>query len=69
MSNFDFALVKNTFFGAEDRRAIQFRAEFFNLFNHPNFDLPDIFVGSPTFGKIQSAQSPRLIQLGLKLVF
>ncbi|MCI0721480.1 MAG: TonB-dependent receptor, partial [Acidobacteria bacterium] len=48
---------------------LQFRTEFFNFFNRPNFDLPDIFVGSPTFGRILSAQSPRHIQFGVKLVF
>jgi len=34
-----------------------------------NFGLPDIFVGSPTFGHILSAQDPRHIQFGLKLLF
>ena len=47
----------------------QFRAESFNLFNRANFDLPDIFKGSPTFGHILSARSPRRIQVGLKLLF
>ncbi len=49
--------------------SIQFRAELFNAFNHANFNLPDIFLGSPTFGRISSAQSPRRIQFGLKLIF
>jgi hypothetical protein len=49
--------------------SLQFRAEFFNAFNHANFGLPDIFLGSPTFGRISSAQSPRRIQFGLKLIF
>ncbi len=48
---------------------IQFRVELFNAFNHTNFALPDIFLGSPTFGHISSAQSPRRIQFGFKLVF
>jgi hypothetical protein len=48
---------------------LQFRAEFFNVLNHANFDLPDIFFGSPTFGRINSAQSPRRIQFGLKIIF
>jgi hypothetical protein len=48
---------------------LQFRAEFFNVFNHTNFDLPDISLGSPTFAHILSAESPRRMQFGLKLVF
>ena len=48
---------------------VQFRTEFFNAFNHANFDLPDNFVGSPTLGRINSAQDPRRIQFGLKFIF
>jgi hypothetical protein len=48
---------------------LQFRAEAFNLLNQTNLGLPDVFVGSPTFGRILSAQSPRHIQFGLKLRF
>jgi hypothetical protein len=48
---------------------LQFRTEVFNLFNRANFDLPDIFLGSPTFGRILSAGSPRRLQFGLKLFF
>ena len=43
--------------------------DFFDLFNHPNFNLPDNFLGSPTFGRISSARDPRHIQFGLKLLF
>lgn len=48
---------------------LQFRVEAFNLFNRTNFNLPDLFVGTPTFGRILSAQNPRHVQLGLKLLF
>jgi hypothetical protein len=48
---------------------VQLRLEAFNLFNHTNFNQPDNFLGSPTFGQILSAQSPRRIQLGAKVIF
>jgi len=48
---------------------LQFRAEAFNLLNHTNLDLPDIFFGSPAFGSIQSAETPRRIQFGAKILF
>ena len=65
--NVNFSLVKNT--ALWESATIQFRTEFFNLFNHPNFGLPDNFVGSPSFGRVLSADSPRRIQFGLKLLF
>ncbi len=49
--------------------SVQMRAEAFNLLNHTNFDLPANFVGAAGFGSISSAQSPRHIPLGLKLLF
>jgi hypothetical protein len=48
---------------------LQIRTELFNFFNHPNFDLPDNFLGSPSFGSIRSAQSPRRMPFGVKLLF
>jgi hypothetical protein len=65
--NVNASLVKNT--RITERVNLQFRTEFFNLFNHPNFNLPDSFLGSPTFGVISSARDPRHIQFGLKLLF
>jgi len=65
--NVNFSLLKNT--SISEGLNLQLRAEFFNLFNHPNFDLPDNFLGSPTFGTISSARDPRHIQFGVKLLF
>ena len=65
--NVNASLMKNT--ALTERVNLQFRAEVFNLLNHPNFNLPDNFLGSPTFGRISSARDPRHIQFGLKLLF
>jgi hypothetical protein len=50
-------------------RSIDLRAEAFNITNRVNFDLPDAFFGSPTFGRILSAGSPRRFQFGVRTVF
>jgi hypothetical protein len=79
--NVDFALAKST--RIFERLNLQFRAEFFNIFNHPNFALPNFFVdpGASQQGLItqtpDQAQTnpglggggPRVVQLGLKLLF
>jgi hypothetical protein len=52
-----------------ERLALQFRAQFFNLFNTANFGLPGAAVGSSTAGLIGSPRTPRDIQFGLKLEF
>jgi hypothetical protein len=65
--NVNASLVKNT--ALSERFNLQLRAELFNLFNHPNFNLPDNFLGSPTFGRITSAREPRRIQFGVKVLF
>jgi hypothetical protein len=65
--NVNLGLLKHIVLKGETR--LQLRAEAFNLFNHPNFNLPDAYVGSPTFGRIVSADSPRRCQFGVKLMF
>jgi hypothetical protein len=51
------------------RARLQLRLEAFNLFNTVNYDLPDAFLGSPTFGRILSAGAPRRVQFGVRAVF
>ena len=65
--NVNLSVLKNTRLGEDIN--LQLRAEFFNLLNHPNFNLPDNFPGSPTFGRITSARDPRHVQFGVKLLF
>ena len=49
---------------------LEFRAEFFNLFNLVNFGLPSNIVSGSGFGKIsKTAGSSRQIQFSLKLIF
>jgi len=52
-----------------ESKSLQFRVEFFNLFNRANFQLPNSDISSTTFGQIQQALSPRLVQFAMKLLF
>ena len=69
----DFSLMKDT--AIRERTRLQFRAEFFNILNHPNFNTPNAVVFtpsgvSPTAGVITStATTSRQIQFGLKLLW
>jgi hypothetical protein len=65
--NVNLALLKRV--PLRGRTRLQLRAEAFNLLNRANFDLPDNFYGSPTFGQILSAGAPRHIQFGARLTF
>ena len=70
-ANLDMALSKRMVVGGlNEAAALEFRAEFFNTLNHPQFADPGVSLGSPSFGKIQStAVAPRLIQFALKYSF
>ena len=54
-------------FRLSERLNTVFRADFFNLTNHPNFDRPGLIVGTTQFGNISSAENSRQIQLSLRL--
>jgi len=68
IGNWDFALHKTT--PITERQSVEFRAEFFNLFNHTQFLNPDgnITDGSD-FGRIKRARAPRQVQFALKWLF
>ncbi len=64
----DVSVAKNT--QITERTRVQFRAEFFNLPNHPNFSTPGRFVNTPQFGTVTGQRtSARQIQFGMKVVF
>ena len=67
IADVDLSLFK--YFNIDETRRVQFRAECFNLLNHPNFGLPENDLQSPAFGQILQAGPPRLLQLALKFVF
>jgi hypothetical protein len=56
--------------GSSEKRALDFRAEFFNAFNHPQFSDPGTGYGNAGFGTIQSTSvAPRIIQFAAKISF
>ena len=72
----DFSLFKN--FPITERVKLEFRAEFFNVFNHPNLQfaksgpqnsINTTTFGTPEFGFLTAARDPRQVQLALKLSF
>ena len=73
LRNFDMALIKDTPLASRDkveRASVQFRAEFFNVFNVVNFGLPSNILLGPGFGQIsRTAGTSRQIQFSLKLIY
>ena len=71
INNFDVSLAKRT--PIKERLSLEFRAEFYNLFNRVQFGLPNTSVttaANPTTGYITTQiNQPRLIQLALRLAF
>ncbi|HEV2115401.1 MAG TPA: hypothetical protein VGR48_05210 [Terriglobales bacterium] len=69
-ANLDIALSKSvSLHWLREGSSVEFRAEFYNALNHPQFSNPDTNFSSPTFGVISStAVNPRVGQLALKLL-
>jgi carboxypeptidase family protein len=66
--NFDFSVQKNI--PVTESTRLEFRAEFFNAFNHTMFLNPDgNTTDGSTFGEVTQARDPRLVQFALKLFF
>jgi hypothetical protein len=66
-NNWDMAVHKNTRFG--EKVAMEFRAEFFNVFNHAQFTNPSGDINGSNFGQITNARDPRIGQMALKFSF
>ncbi len=70
VKNFDFAAFKNTKFGPEARLGLEFRAEFFNLFNRVQFNPPSGCCNTATFGQVTGQYNlPRIVQFALRMTF
>jgi len=66
--NSDFSAVKQ--FTLAHEMGLNFRAEFFNIFNHTQYGAPISDINAPGFGAVNSSvNNPRLVQLALKLNF
>ena len=67
LAEFDLSLQKDI--SLKEPARMQFRAEAYNLLNHPNFNIPNRIAFTPNFGRISSAQDSRQLQFALKLLF
>ena len=67
MNNWDVSLHKVT--KINERIGTEFRAEFFNVFNHAQFENPLGDINSATFGQVTSARDPRIGQIAFKANF
>ena len=68
VADWNVTIVKQT--SITERAKVEFLAEFFNLLNHVQFADPGTSLGNPQFGIVSSTMnSPRLVQLGMRLAF
>jgi hypothetical protein len=70
IAQWDFSAFKNFPLSPEGKVNLQFRAEFFNIFNRVQFNYPGQSLGSSSFGVISGQQNlPRLIQFAMRFAF
>jgi hypothetical protein len=67
LNNFDVALLKDTHI--TESKVLQFRFEFFNAFNHAQFETPVGSINNGLFGYVTTARDPRIGQFALKFLF
>ena len=67
INNWDLSLSKDL--RLTESKSLQFRAEFFNAFNHAQFGSPQGNVDSGTFGFVTSANAPRIGQIAMKFIW
>jgi hypothetical protein len=67
LNNWDIAAFKRT--KISESHLLEFRTEFFNTFNHTQFDNPTSSIASANFGRITSTRDPRIIQFSLRYMF
>jgi len=68
--NVDMSIARSFPLRFREGAKLQFRSDFFNLFNRPQLGLPDNVVGHDTFGQISDTDGdPRILQLSLKIEF
>jgi len=67
--NWNLSVFKSFVFSESRGSKLEFRAEFFNAFNHTEFNGVNTNLSGGGFGAVNSAHDPREIQLGLKLYF
>ncbi len=68
-NNFDFGVHKQIGLPFREGMALEPRVEFFNLFNHAQFNNPTGNANSTAFGRVTSTKGPRVIQLAIKFIF
>jgi len=66
-NTWNMALFKT--FPIKERAKLQFRAEFFNIWNHPSFSQLSTGIGSGNFGAVTTALEPRIVELALRFDF